>query len=337
MLEKVNFNEIVNIIEKRKSNAYKKVNEELILSYLEVGKFLYEVIEQSDYGDKVVEKAADFMITNYPNIKGYSKRNIERMVYFYKSYKDEAELQQNLTKINWTNNMIILSRSKSKEERDFYLKLAIKENYSKSELNRQIDSQYYLRYESNQNALPSTIKAIDEDDYPNTKILDLYSLEFADLPNEYSEKDLRKSIMNNLKMFILEIGKSFSFVGEEYRVQVGTHDYFIDLLFFNREYSCLVAFELKVGEFKAEYISKMGLYLEALDRDVKKKNENPSVGIILCTDKDDTVVEYALSKNLSQTLVSEYKLKLIDSKLLENKIREMKEILQSSLDDDSDE
>ena len=333
MLENINFNEIISIIEKRKSNAYKKVNEELILANLEVGKFLHEVIEKSGYGDKVIERATDFMNTNYPGVKGYSKRNIERMVYFYKSYKDEPDLHQFLTKINWTNNLIILSRSKSKEERDFYLKLTTKENYSKAELNRQIDSQYYLRYEANQNALPSAIKAIDEDDYPNTKILDLYSLEFADLPNEYSEKDLKKSIMNNLKMFILEIGKSFSFVGEEYRVQVGTHDYFIDLLFFNREYSCLVAFELKVGEFKAEYISKMGLYLEALDRDVKKKNENPSVGIILCTDKDDTVVEYALSKNLSQTLVSEYKLKLIDSKLLENKIKEMKEILQTNLED----
>jgi len=332
MLEKVNFSEIVNIIEKRKFNAYKSMNEELILANLEVGKFLYEMIEQSGYGDKVIEKAADFMNNNYPNVKGYGKRNIERMVYFYKSYKDEPELKSFLVRINWTNNLIILSRSKSKEERNFYLKLAIKENYSKAELSRQIDSQYYLRYKTNRNALPSTIKAIDEDDYPNTRILDLYSLEFADLPNEYSEKDLRKSIMNNLKMFILEIGKSFSFVGEEYRLQVGSHDYFLDLLFFNREYSCLVAFELKIGEFKAEYISKMGLYLEALDRDIKKKNENPSVGIILCTDKDDTVVEYALSKNLSQTLVSEYRLKLIDSKLLENKVKEMKKILENNLD-----
>ena len=119
--------------------------------------------------------------------------------------------------------------------------------------------------------LPTINKTIDEDDYPNTKILDTYSLEFLDLPNEFSEKDLKNAIIKNLKDFILEVGKDFTFIGDEYRVQVGNHDFFIDLLFYNRELSCLVAFELKLGEFKAEYLGKMNLYLEALDRDVKKR------------------------------------------------------------------
>ena len=325
-----NFNQIIDMIERRKNNAYRKVNEEMILLYLDVGKFLYELIENGSYGDKITTKAADFMKTNYPSIKGFTKRNIERMVQFYKTYKDDEIATPLVTQLSWTNNLLILSGSKSIEERHFYLQLSIKENYSKRELDRQITSAYYERYLlSEGNALPTTNKTIDEDDYPDTRILDLYSLEFLDLPNEYSEKDLKNVKIFNLNDFILVVGKVFTFIGDEYRVQVGNHDLFIDLLFFNRELSCLVAFELKLGEFKAEYLGKMNLYLEALDRDVKKKNENPSVGVILCSSKDKNIVEYSLSKNMSQTLISEYKLKLIDKKLLENKLSEMNRILEN--------
>ncbi len=202
--------------------------------------------------------------------------------------------------------------------------MAIKNNYSKIELDRQLSSGYYERYMlSDRTIKPSVNKTIDEGDYPNTKLLDVYSLEFLNLPNEYSEVDLRKAIINNLKNFILEIGKSFTFVGEEYRIQVGNEDFFIDLLFYNRELTCLVAFELKVGKFKPEYVSKMDFYLEALDKQEKKYNENPSVGIILCADKDEKVVEYAMSRTMSPTMVAEYKLKLIDKKILENKLKEI--------------
>jgi len=325
----VDFNRIIELIEKRKNNAYKKVNEEMILLYLEVGKFLYELKENSSYGDKITTKAADFMKNNYPTIKGFTKRNIERMVQFYSTYKDDEIATPLVTQLSWTNNLLILSGAKIKEERHFYLQLSIKNNYSKRELDRQITSSYYERYMlSDGKQLPSTTKTIDEDDYPNTRILDTYSLEFLDLPNEYTEKDLKDAIIKNLKDFILEVGKDFTFIGDEYRVQVGNHDFFIDLLFYNRELSCLVAFELKLGEFKAEYLGKMSLYLEALDRDVKKPQENPSVGIILCSSKDKDVVEYSLSKNMSQTLISEYKLKLIDKKLLETKLKEMKSLIE---------
>ena len=138
------------------------------------------------------------------------------------------------------------------------------------------------------------------------------------------------SIIKNLKDFILEIGKDFTFIGDEYRIQVGNHDYYIDLLFYNRQLSCIVAFELKLGEFMPEYIGKMNLYLEALDRDVKKENENPSVGIILCSSKDKDVVEYSMSKNMSQTMISEYKLKLINQKILKDKLREVKNLMENS-------
>ena len=325
------FNKIIELIEIRKNNAYKKVNEEMILLYLDVGKYLYELQQNSKFGDKITIKAADFMKNNYPNIKGFTKRNIERMIQFYKIYKDDEIATPLVTQLSWTNNLLIISGSKSKEERYFYLKLSIKNNYSKRELDRQISSSYYERYLlSDGNQLPTCRKTIDEDDYPNTRILDIYSLEFLDLPNEFSENDLKKSIINNLKNFILEVGKDFTFIGDEYRIQVGKHDFFIDLLFYNRELSCLVAFELKLGEFKAEYLGKMNLYLKALDRDVRKENENPSVGVILCSSKDKDIVEYSLDSNMTQTMIAEYKLKLIDKKLLEKKLREVKNFIDNN-------
>ena len=289
----------------------------MILLYLEVGKFLYELKENSNYGDKITTKASDFM-------------NIERMIQFYSTYKDDEIAKPLVTQLSWTRNLLILSGAKSKEERYFYLKLSIKNNYSKRELDRQISSAYYEIYMlSDGKQLPTVNKTVDEDDYPNTRILDTYSLEFLDLPNEFSENDLKNAIIKNLKDFILEVGKDFTFIGDEYRVQVGNHDFFIDLLFYNRELSCLVAFELKLGEFKAEYLGKMNLYLEALGRDVKKEQENPSVGVILCSSKDEDVVEYSVSKNMSQTMISKYKLKLIDKKLLETKLKEMKNLIDN--------
>ena len=328
----VSFSKIVELIEKRRKNAYRKINEEMILLYLEIGKFLYELIENSSYGDKITTKASDFMKNNYPSLKGFNKRNFERMVQFYRTYKDDEIATPLVTQLSWTNNLLILNGTKSSEERYFYLKLCIKENYSKRELYRQLQSSYYERYMlSCKNDLLNTEEINSKVDYPNTRILDTYSLEFLNLPINYSEKDLKKAISKNLKDFILEIGKDFTFIGDEYRIQVGNRDYFIDLLFYNRELSCLVAFELKIGEYMSEYIGKMNLYLEALDRSVKKKNENPSVGVILCSSKNNDIVKYSLSKNMPKTLISEYKLKLIDKKILQNKLSEMKHILEKNI------
>src|SRR3989338_3338655 len=162
---------------------------------------------------------------------------------------------------------------------------------------------------------------------------DSYVLDFLSLPKTYTEKDLQQSIVANLKDFILEFGKDFAFVGQEYRIQVGNHDYFIDLLFFHRGLHCLVMLELKIDEFKPEYLGKLNFYLETLDRDARKPDENPSVGIILCKSKDDEVVEYALSRNLSPALVAEYKTKLIPKKILQKKLHEY--FLLGQKDEDS--
>ena len=233
---------------------------------------------------------------------------------------DDEKVSPLVTQLSWTNHLKIMSASKSQEERRFYIELAVKERYSKRELERQMDSRYYERYMlSNESNLPAIKRAKQETD---NLFMDSYVLEFLDAPKIGNERDFQKSILENLKNFILEIGKDFSFISNEYKVQVGNHDYYIDLLFYHRGLSCLVAFEIKIGEFKPEYVGKMNLYLEALDREVKKQTENPSVGVILCASKDDEVVEFALSRSLSPTMVSEYRLKLIDKNLLQRKLKE---------------
>ena len=224
-----------------------------------------------------------------------------------------------LTQISWTNHLMIMSKAKTVEERHFYITLCVQESYSSRELERQIESSYYERYMlSKEKILPEPIKGLKENPF-----LDSYVIEFLDLPKNFKESDLRKGLIQNMKDFILEVGKDFTFIDEEYRVQVGGEDFRIDLLFFHRGLQCLVAFELKIGKFKPEYISKMDFYLEALDRQKKRENENPSVGMILCASKDDEVVEYAMSRTLSPMMVSEYKLQLPDKAVLQKKLQEL--------------
>lgn len=327
-VEKTAISEILSVITTHRENAYRKINEELVTMYWEIGKYLSEKVASEKWGAGVIDEIAKEIRKANPTLKGFNRRGLYRMMQFYETYKENEIVSPLVSQISWTNNLVILSHNSSLEEKEFYIRMCIKNNYSKRELSRQISSHYYERYLlSNGNAQMSVEKVVGEEDYPNTRILDTYTLEFLDLPNNYSEKDLKKAIMSNLKDFILEIGKDFTFVGEEYRIQVGDQDFYIDLVFYNRKYSCLVAFELKVEQFKPEYISKMSFYLTALDRFVKKENENPSVGIILCASKNNPVVECTMAGNISPIAVADYTTKLIDKKLLEKKVIELKKLL----------
>ncbi len=324
-----NFSEIISIIENAKMRALKAVNNELITMYFEVGKYLSDLCSKSKFGDKVINDVERYISKDNPTIKGFTRRGLYRMKQFYELYKDDEFVSTVLTQISWSNHLIIMSGTKSIEERHFYIELCIKNQYSFRGLERQIDSAYYQRYMLSLNkphpeVAPNVVKG---------NILDSYVLDFLDLPKKYTENDLKSAIMENLKSFILEFGKDFTFIGEEYRVQVGGEDFYIDLLFYNRALACLVPIELKTGKFKPEHIGQLNFYLEALDRDVKKPNENPSVGLILCATKNDAVVEYALSRSMSQAMVAEYNLKLPDKKLLENKLREIA-MLSDDLNDE---
>ncbi len=310
--------ELVEMIRKSRNKALQKVNEVLIEMYWNIGKKISNISENANFGDNYIDKIAKDIANEIPGIKGFDRRGLYRMKQFYEVYSDDAFVSTVLTQIGWSSHMLIISKAKTVEERHFYINLCIKEHYSYRELERQINSAYYERYMlSKDKILPE--KLVDSKQNP---FLDTYILEFLDLPNSFSEKELQKGLIENMKNFILELGKDFSFMGNEYKVKVGNEDYYIDLLFYHRELKCLVAFELKIDKFKPEYISKMDFYLEALDREYKKENENPSVGIILCATKDEEVVEYAMSRSMSPILVSEYKLKLPDKKVLEDKLRD---------------
>lgn len=320
------FDEIISIIDNAHTRALKAVNAELIHMYWNVGEYLSALCANSGFGDKVIDEVAAYIAKANPGIKGFNRRGLYRMKQFYETYKGDDFVTPLVTQISWTNHLLIMSGSKSMEERHFYMALCAKEHYSKRELDRQMSSAYYERH------MLSTKKLVPESVSHDVRgsILDTYVLEFLDLPEQFSESSLRKAIMKNLKQFILEFGKDFTFVGEEYRVQVGGQDFYIDLLFYNRALSCLVPIELKIGQFKPEHIGQINFYLEALDRDVKKPNENPSVGVILCASKDDAVVEYALSRSMSPTLVSDYTLCLPKKELLQSKLRELTELALES-------
>lgn len=315
------FSDIIQIIKNARNNAIKVVNSELISLYWNVGAYISQKIEVSEWGQSVVKELSEFIIKTEPEIRGFSDKNLWRMKQFYETYKDSPKLSPMVREISWSHNMVIFSRCKTPEEQEFYLKITKQEGYSKRELERQISASLFERTMVGHSKLSPALREMDSELVNTFK--DTYVFDFLNLPDIHSENDLQKGLIKQMKDFILELGRDFLFVGEEYKVQVGSSDFYIDLLFYHRGLQCLVAFELKADKFKPEHLGQLNFYLEALDRDVKKINENPSIGILLCKDKDNEVVEYALSRSLSPTMVSEYKTQLPDKKLLQQKLHEL--------------
>lgn len=315
------FTDIIQLIIQSRTNAIRAVNAELINLYWNIGEYISKKIEQSEWGDSVVTELANFIQTNQPEIKGFSDKNIWRMKQFYETYKDFPKLSPLVREISWTNNLLIFSRCKTMAEMEFYLKIVKQENYSKRELDRQISASFFERTMIGNSKLSPAVRESKNDFSKAFK--DSYVFEFLNLADPHGESDLQRGLVRQMKNFILELGKDFLFIGEEYKLQVGNSDFYIDLLFYHRGLQCLVAFELKADKFKPDHLGQLNFYLEALDRDIKKSNENPSIGVLLCKDKDSEVVEYALSRSLSPTMVSEYTTKLPDKKLLQQKLHEL--------------
>lgn len=359
------FFEIIQLIQKARYKAYASINVEFINLCWQIGEYISRKIESNEWGRNIIQNLALYIQKKEPSIRGFSASSLWRMKQFYKTYEGNEKLATVLRELSWSSHLLILAKTKTIEEKEFYLRLAIKEKFSVRELKRQIESGFYERYMlSSQIVSPLLTQLYNTTKTPKTKeklsplvresakkkmttlqpqipvaatditavFKDKYVLDFLDLPANHSEKDLQKAIVAHLKDFILELGKDFTFVGEEYRIQVGNNDFFIDLLFFHRDLRCLVVFELKIDDFKPEYLGQLNFYLEALDRNLKKPHENPSVGVILCKSKDNEVVQYALSRNLSPAMIAEYETKLIDKKLLEKKLHEFFELSQTDND-----
>jgi predicted nuclease of restriction endonuclease-like (RecB) superfamily len=314
------FADVVRLIEAARQEAYQAVNTTLITLYWQVVAFISAKLEAAEWGDGVVQQLAQHLAATQPGLKGFTHRNLFRMRQFYEAYRHDEKVSALLTQLPWTHNMIILSQSKRPEEREFYLRMAVREKWSSRELERQFKTACFERSV----LTPAKVSPLVTQLNPAALNIfkDSYLVEFLGLPDGHSESDLHQGLLARLKQFLMELGRDFCFVGSEYPVQVGGRDFALDLLFFHRGLNCLVAIELKVGRFEPEYLGKLGFYQEALDRDHRKPHENPAIGVLLCASKDDEVVEYTLSRSLSPDLIAQYQTQLPDKKLLQAKLHE---------------
>lgn len=314
------FAEILGLIADARQRAYQAVNTALIDLYWQIGEHISRKIASAEWGDGVVNELARHIASAYPGLRGFTRSNLLRMRQFYQTYRDHEIVAPLVRQLSWTHNLIILGQSKRPEEREFYLRLAIREQWSKRELERQFKGALFERAVLS----PPKVSPMVTQLHPEALAIlkDSYLVEFLALPGGHSEADLHRGLLRQLREFLIELGRDFCFVGSEYPLQVGGRDFALDLLFFHRGLNCLVAIDLKVGRFEPEYLGKLAFYLEALDRDVKKPHENPAIGVLLCASKDDEVVEYALSRSLSPALIAEYQTQLPDKDLLRAKLHE---------------
>ena len=318
---------------RRQDAALAAVNTTLIDLYWQLGQYISHKIADATWGQRTVAALAEYIQRHHQGRSGFSASNLWRMRQFFDTYRDTPKLAPLVRELPWTHNLIIISRSKRDEEREFYLRVCVREKWGKRELLRQLDGALFERVVLSPAKLSPPLTELHPDAAAIFK--DTYLVEFVDLPPSHSEADLQRGLVAQLKQFLLELGRDFCFIGSQYPVQVGGRDFALDLLFFNRALNALVAFELKVVEFEPEHLGKIQFYLEALDRDVKKPHEQPSIGVLLCATKNNEVVEYALSRAMSPALVAEYQTRLPDKKLLQAKLHEFYQLAESQAEADA--
>ena len=348
------------LIERYRSSAIAMVNTTALQMYWEIGQYISLQLKSSRWGTKVVGDLADYLKRQNPRRRGLSKRNLYNMVKFYDVYSRSifidrisqlnineivqlptAQFQDTtivqlptaqiettsnkpipalLTITTFTNHVEIMNRCRSDEERIFYILYARHQGLKTEELRRCIVNQTFSTLMDKEKMLSPRLLA----DYPQSEFMlkDKAVVDFLNLPQKHNEHHLHKGLLDHMKAFVLELGKDFLFIESEFGVQVGGSTKRIDLLFFHRALQCLVAIELKAVDFQPEFVGKMDMYLEALDRDVKRDNENPSIGIILCPSADKSMVEYTLSRSLSPTMIAEYQRKLIPKEVMKKSLEE---------------
>jgi predicted nuclease of restriction endonuclease-like (RecB) superfamily len=314
------FQEVLDLIRASGGRALVAVNSALIDLYWKVGELVDRKIHTDGWGKGTVAELSAYIQKRRPGLQGFSPQNLWRMRQFFEAYRDRPDLSTLLRELPWSANLHVLTKCKRSEEREFYLRMAAGQRWSVREIARQIDGALFERAVLNPPKVSTALREV----HPAAEAIfrDAYFVEFLDLPDGYHETDLHAALLQNMRRFLVELGRDFCFIGSEVPLQVGGKDFVLDLLFFHRELACLIAIELKVGEFMPEHLGKLEFYLEALDRDVRKPHEHPSIGVLLCANKDNEVVEYALSRSLSPTLIAEYQTRLPDRKLLQAKLHE---------------
>ena len=294
-------------IRRAQYDALKTVNKEMIVLYWDIGKMIVERQQKEGWGKAVVETLAVDLQKEFPGVQGYSKDNLWRMRKFFIQYQDNQKLAPMVQEIGWTHNIFIMERCGDDLEREFYIRMTRKYGWTKNVLLHQIDNKTYEKTLLNQTnfdkALPQNIK-----NQAKLAVKDEYTFDFLELSDEHSEIELERTLMNKINRFLIEMGGAFTFAGNQFRLEIEGNEFFIDILLYHRRLKCLVAVELKAGKFLPEYVGKMQFYLAALDSRVKEKNENPSIGIILCKDKNRTIVEYALRESKKPIGVAKYQI-----------------------------
>lgn len=299
--------EIKERIHKAQYDAFKAVNKELITLYWDIGRSIVAKQDKLGWGKAIVETLAKDLQKEFPGIQGFSSANLWRMRNFYLAYHPNEKLAPLVREISWTKNIIILERCKDDIRREFYLKITKKFGWTKDVLINQLEAGAFERYMANQTNFDKAVPGKYRHQ-AKLAVKDEYSFDFLEIAEEHSEKELELALLENVRKFLLEMGGYFTFVGNQYRLEIDDQEFSIDLLLYHRQLRCLVAIELKIGAFKPEYAGKMQFYLSALNDRAKLQDENPSIGIILCKGKSRTIVEYALKDTKKPIGVSTYKL-----------------------------
>ena len=300
--------EIKSRIDQSRIKAIRSINKELIKLYWHIGKAIIEKQNQFGWGKSVVELLSNDLRRMYPEVSGFSARNLWDMRRLYEEYKDYLFLRQAVAEIPWGHNLLILNKVSNIEARKYYITATAKLGWTRNTLLNQIKAGAYERQKMipKQHNFPKALPGHLAEQADET-MKSSYNLDFLGITKPILERELEKKLIEKIKSFILELGYGFSFIGNQYHLTLGENEYFVDLLFFNRNLCCLVALELKTGKFEPEYAGKMDFYLHLLDEQVKLPRENQSIGIILCAEKDNIVVEYALRSVRNPIGVAEYK------------------------------
>ena len=284
--------------------AIQQVNSNLIMLYFRLGKI---VSENKKYGNNFTKQVSIELKLTFPNMKGFSERNIRSMRLFYEEYKDDVIWQQLVAKLQWGHNLLLIEKIKDKNIRKIYAENAIKNGWSRNVLALQIDAEFHKRIGKSDNNF-SLLLPPNNSDLVNNTVKDPYIFEFISLNNNYKEQELENNMVSKIKDVLLELGKGFSFVGNQYKISVNNQDFYIDLLFYHLELRCYIVVELKAGEFKPEYVGQIGFYVTAVDKLLKKEYDNPTIGLLLCREKNRVTVDWSLQSVNVPIGVSTYKL-----------------------------
>jgi len=297
--------EIKDLIYRRQYEAMKKVNTELIQLYWEIGEEIDRQQREQGWGKSIVEVLAKELQKEFPGVQGFTARNLWFMRQFYVEFSQNANLKPLISEISWSKNIVIMQKCKDPLEREFYMKMTKRYGWTKDVLINNIENRVFEKYLINQTNFDKTVP----EKYrlqAKLAVKDDYNFDFLEMGAEHSEAELEAAIMKNVRAFLIEMGGYFTFVGNQFHLDVTDEDYYIDLLLYHRRLRCLIAIDLKIGEFKPEYAGKMQFYLTALDETVKLPDENPSIGIIICKTKHRTRVEYTLKTTNTPIGVATY-------------------------------